>query len=521
MIKKLLLLLLVITTSCKEKTANSQQVVIEESQDSIPMSYISNLKDSILLYYSLNKNREIWYNKKNREDLIKEIKNSHYEGLNPSDYNIDLILKLEAKRPTLNKDSIFSYDILLTENFEKLANHLHRGKLNPKKLYDNWDLSPKEIALSDKLITSINKKTLPFLFEEIKPKHITYKKIKESLILLEKFPDTVFKQIKLADKIKLHDTLPEIIQIKERLSYWKDYTQKDSIITPVYDSITYLAIKKFQTRNGLSPDGVIGKSTIKALNYSKEERIKQVIANLERWKWYPVDFGKKYLITNLPDYRVNFIINNDTIASHNTVVGTSKRKTPILISKLSNLVFNPTWTVPPTIIKEDLIPTAKKDTNYFIRTKIAIYDTAGNKITPDQWNSDLGKTYRYVQNSGYNNSLGLVKFNFPNKHLVYFHDTNHRDYFTREYRALSSGCVRIDNPLELSLKILKYEDQKWTRAEIDTIVKNKNIKTIPIKDDINVYILYWTNWLDEKGLQFRDDIYNLDNKLYETLRSQP
>jgi murein L,D-transpeptidase YcbB/YkuD len=177
--------------------------------------------------------------------------------------------------------------------------------------------------------------------------------LKKSLIRLDAFPDLPFSTISSSkNKIQLNDTLPELVKIKKRLVYWNDYTNPDSIFTWVYDSITYKAVKKFQKRHGLKPDGVIGKGTIYALNFTKSERRAQILANLERWRWYPNDLGDQYLIVNLPEYSLNYVFQKDTIATHKVVVGTAKRRTPILSSKLSNLVFNPTWTIPPTISKK-------------------------------------------------------------------------------------------------------------------------------------------------------------------------
>lgn len=522
MIKKILLtFFLFLLISCKDTSTKLADATVSDTIETsklIPSDEFETLSDSLKLYYTKNKNHEIWFNKKNRLDLINEIKNSYQDGLNPNDYDLKKIETLEKKRDSLNEEEIFKYDILLTTTFEKLALHLHKGKLNPKKLYNDWDLKPKNIALSSYLEKGITSKTIDKIFNEIKPQHFIYNQIKKSLLVLEQYPKYNFKKNKIDDKIEIHDTIDEIITIKQKLAYWKDYTRKDSIITPIYDTITFIAVKKFQARNGLKSDGVIGNGTIKALNFTKEERKKQIIANLERWKWFPSDFGENYLIANLPDYEINYIANKDTIATHNIVVGTAKRKTPILSSKLSNIIFNPTWTVPPTIVKEDLTPSAKKNISYFERTRMTIYDSTGNKVNPEDWDSEKARSYRYVQTSGYNNSLGLVKFNFPNRHSVYLHDTNHRDYFSREYRALSSGCVRVENPLDLSEKILINEKNGFTKTEIDTIIKRKNIKTVPVKNEINVYILYWTNWFDKDGLQFREDIYNLDQKLYHSLR---
>ncbi|KIX21815.1 hypothetical protein SY27_03755 [Flavobacterium sp. 316] len=526
MVKNILIIfsLIFLLISCKESSdkasISANEEPIEEISKPIPTELIETLKDSIKLFYNKLNNHEIWFNKTNRIALINEVKNCHQDGLDPNDYNLKEILKLEKERDSLNDKAIFDYDILLTSTFEKLALHLYKGKLDPKKVYSDWDLKPKSLALSPYLEKGIKSKEISNVFKELKPQHFIYNQIKKSLTILEKYPEYDFKKSEAKDKIELNDTTDEIITIKHKLAYWKDYTRNDSITTAIYDSITFNAVKKFQARNGLKSDGVIGKGTIKALNFSKEERIHQIIANLERWKWFPRDFGDNYLITNLPDYKITYVAKRDTLSEHNIVVGTPKRKTPILISKLSNLVFNPTWTVPPTIIKEDLTPSAKKNISYFTRTRMTIYDSTGNKIAPEEWDPEKSRSYRYVQTSGYNNSLGLVKFNFPNRHLVYLHDTNHRDYFSREYRALSSGCVRVENPLDLSEKILDNEERGWTKKEIDTIIKKKNIKTIPIKNEINVYILYWTNWLDKDGsLQFRDDIYNLDKKLYNSLRS--
>jgi len=147
------------------------------------------------------------------------------------------------------------------------------------------------------------------------------------------------------------------------LIYWKDLKSTDSL-TEFYDKTTVKALKKFQFRHGLIPDGVIGKSTINALNFSKEARRQQIIANIERWRWFPNEFGSLYTLVNIPNFSLVVVKNQDTIESHKVVVGTDKRKSPILSSKLSSVVFNPTWTVPPTILKEDVIPESIKNSNY-------------------------------------------------------------------------------------------------------------------------------------------------------------
>ena len=180
----------------------------------------------------------------------------------------------------------------------------------------------------------LKKKKIASTFNALKPNHIVYKSLKKSLLEINKLPNISFQKIEIKNKIILNDTLPEMVKIKKRLAYWKDYKNKDSLITWVYDTLTYKAIKRFQARHGLAQDGVIGIGTIKALNTTKNERIEQIFANLERWKWYPFDLGEEYLIANIPEYMLNYVTNNDTVAKYRIVVGTKKRKTPILTSKL-------------------------------------------------------------------------------------------------------------------------------------------------------------------------------------------
>jgi murein L,D-transpeptidase YcbB/YkuD len=512
--------------SCKKELENlsTNNDLVKDAETNtiirpIPLEKIEKLDDSIKLYYAKLSNYEIWYDIENRKDLINEIKLCYKDGLDPNDYHLTNIEELESSRDSLNDNEIIEYDILLTKTYRALANHLYKGKVDPKKLYTDWDLYKKEPAFSDSLALAIKNQKVATSFRNLKPQDIMYQKIKHSLVLLNLYPEYHFKKVNFTEKIEPNDTVSLVIEIKKRLKYWKDYYRKDSIISPIYDKYTVEAVKQFQKRHGLKPDGIIGKGTLSALNFSKEERIQQTIANLERWKWFPHKLGEEYLMINLPDYSLNYVAHGDTLTTHTLVVGSKSRKTPILTSKISNLVFNPTWTVPPTIIKEDLTPAASKNLNYFQRNNMTIYNSSGQKILPEEWNPELSKSYRYVQAPSYNNSLGLVKFNFPNRHSVYLHDTNHREYFSREFKALSSGCVRVENPLELTNEILAHEINDWERATIDTLINRKKTKVVPIKHNISVYLFYWTNWSENNRLIFRDDIYNLDLKLYEALRN--
>jgi murein L,D-transpeptidase YcbB/YkuD len=468
-------------------------------------------------FYTSRDNKTVWQSEKNRKIILETIKNCENEGLNPSDYNISKLTELEKNFTELEESEQVNYDLLLTYNFQKYLTHLHNGKLNPRKLYNNWDLHINELDTKSLLNKALSKDSLVAEIEKCQPKALTYKKLIKALELINEFPKDETQPIVSEEKIRHNQTSPAVINIKKKLLYWKDSDSKDSI-TSTYDDKMFEAVKRFQTRHGLISDGIIGKSTISALNFTKEERKRQIIANLERWRWYSKSFAENYLLINIPNYSLNVIENQNITMSKRIVVGKIKRSTPILTSILQTVVFNPTWTVPPTILKEDLLPEMSKNRNAMKNKGIGIYDSKNNEIDPLDWNEKKPNGYRYVQKPGYYNSLGVVKINFPNKHSVYLHDTNHRNLFERNNRSLSSGCVRIEKPLEL-VELLLDNPKQYSREKIDSIVATKETLFLGLRKRYAIYQWYWTAWSEDGELIFRDDIYNLDADLYQQLRN--
>lgn len=507
--------------SCKEKAAPAKESNFIVDKDSIDQvikpEFLEKENDSIKKLYKSFENKIIWNDEKNRKTLIDFIKKCDEDGLFPEDYHLKEITFFEKNRTKINYSDFQTHDLLLSNAFKNLADHLHKGKLNPKELYNDWDLPYKSPISIKKVIAAIEENQVNDLLIDVSVKNKLYVDLKESLKSLLKKESFEFPETKVATKIVANDSSNTIQVIKQKLVYWEDLNASNT--SKVYDEETVNAIKKFQQRNGLYADGVVGQSTVDALNFSKEKRIEKIKVNLERWKWFPEDFGENYISINIPEYKLHFVFKNDTLETKKIVVGKPSRKTPILTSKITNLVFNPTWTVPPTILKEDLLPSASKDRNYFTRNRIIILNNKKDTIQPKDWNPEKYKSYRYVQIPGYNNSLGLVKFNFPNKHMVYLHDTNHREYFSRSYRALSSGCVRIEEPLPFAKTMLMEEDEEfWKESEIDTIIKKAKTKVIPIKISVKVFQLYYTSWVEKNQLIFCPDVYKLDDELYEKLR---
>lgn len=429
--------------------------------DTISLKSITN--DSIIAFYNSFHNTIVWISNKNRETFIKILKNCEQEGLLPKDYNIEKIEAFENHINSLSNTESISYDLLLTNSFYQYTSDLTTGKLIPKELYRDWDLEKQKPDISKILTEALNNKSIKETIEQIEPQHIVYKNLKKGLEIINTLPDDTIKKIKLnVTKIAPNDTNICIISIKKKLIYWKDLKPINEI-TPIYDDNTYIAIKHFQKRHGLETNGIINDETVKALNVSKEERKKQIIVNLERWRWYPKNMGEEYIIINIPNYMLYFIKKEDTISINRVIVGKPKRKSPILSSQITSIICNPTWTVPPTILREDVIPATSKDTNYLHTKKIKIYNKDNQIISLSNWDKTNARSYRYVQNSGSNNSLGILKIMFTNRFTVYLHDTNNRSLFNNNYRSLSSGCIRVENPIDLTTLLLNNNQEKWNK----------------------------------------------------------
>ncbi len=297
----------------------------------------------------------------------------------------------------------------------------------------------------------------------------------------------------------------------------------------IFDEDLKNAVISFQNKHGLFADGIVGGQTLRFLNVTAKRKISIIRLNLERMRWLPRDLGEKYLLVNIPEYKLRLYSNNDIKLNMAVIVGDTKFPTPIFSDKMSYVVLNPNWNIPDSIAKNELIPKLLKDPNYLANNGIDIY--AG-------WNGDIEKvdskevldsailqdetnlqTFRFSQNPSKANPLGKMKFMFPNKHSVYIHDTPGKSLFTYARRAFSHGCIRLSKPEEL-LSTIASEDKKLDINKANEILANADIidKSIGLDKKIPIHIVYLTSWVDENGiLQFRDDIYNFDKMQKELL----
>jgi murein L,D-transpeptidase YcbB/YkuD len=495
--------------------------VIQASTSSLSIDSLLVLQhhDPVLeSFYRQNNFNLFWSSAEARATAILALSDAAAEGLDPADYNADSLKIFENQYEMLSADKRATYDILLTISLQKYISHIANGKLDPNELYNDWILPRETIDVNQFLLENAHSPAFATAIDNLKPQHFLYGNLKNALKLIDQIPAVAdLDSIRITKKIVLNEMRDVVPLIKARLMQWRDL-KEHADVTAVYDMETVEAVKKFQRRNGLRQDGVIGPATADALNVSLDSRRKSIVASLERWRWYPRDLGDHYIIINIPAFRMAIVKDGDTIETKKVIVGTSDRRTPILTSMFSNITFNPTWTVPPTILREDIVTSAIKDRAYFYEKRITIYDGNNNVISPWRWKSEKATAYRYVQSPGDHNALGTVKFNFPNDRMVYLHDTNTRAFFSQHYRSLSSGCVRVENPMPFAEYLLN--DPGWPLEKLEKIIASRKTTTIKIKDRIKLHQLYWTAWTETDGtLIFREDIYKLDEELYAKLRS--
>ena len=280
-----------------------------------------------------------------------------------------------------------------------------------------------------------------------------------------------------------------------------------------YDQMLTEAVKRFQARHGLPETGVVGPQTVEALNAPVKDRIRQLAASLDRLQEMGFTFGQRYVVVNIPAAVAEAVENGRVARRYVTVVGKTDRPSPTLTTTITAVNLNPTWTVPLSIVKKDIVPKMRKDPNYAARMNMKLLDAQGNEIDARSidWNSERTPNFTIRQDSGDSNALGNVRIDMPNPYSVYMHDTNHRNLFSADYRFQSSGCTRVQDVRDLAAWILK-DNAGWSRKEIDAEIATQKRTTVRLAHGIPVAWIYLTGWASPDGtINFRNDVYGLDN----------
>ncbi len=467
-----------------------------------------------------------WTQAAAREDLLRAIRDSAADGLDPDDYLLGALerARAEAERPGASLEAQIDYDLLQTEALTRLLYHVIFGKVDPQSFDPNWNFTRK-LHVEDPVLfvqEAIDSGELYARVQREYPQHEMYRNLKAELAKARARAGAgEWQAVPEGPTLKPGVDDPRVPPLRKRLASTGDLVADAPLDSTTYDARVEASVVAFQTRNGLDPDGAVGPATLRALNAPAGEAIEKIRINLERGRWLLHDLDPTFVVVNVAGFHAYYLRDGKVVWSARAQVGRPYRATPIFRSTITYLVLNPTWTVPPSILAQDILPEQRRDPSTLARKKLEVIDHAGRPVSAASidWANATPRNFRYMlrQQPGPDNALGRVKFMFPNEHSVYLHDTPSKALFQKSDRAFSSGCIRIENPFELATLLLEGQPG-WDRAALDRAVAEEKTRTVTLAKPVPILISYWTAWVNGLGvLQLRADIYGRDAKVARAL----
>ena len=478
-------------------------------------------------FYERRQYRPVWTGDAGIKDLMQAIENVKKDGLLPEDYHRRQIQSLseqiDAQAPP-DARLLARRDLLLTDAVILLGYHLQIGKVDPVRLDPNWNLSTKVGTKDPVTLTqeAIDSGSIYRFFSDLKPRDEYYNYLKATLAkYLSIHDDGGWQPVPEGPTLRKGMDHQRVDILRSRLLATGDMVSTPDGPGTRFDADLEEAVKDFQRRRGLKPDGIVGKNTIRALNVPVEVIIDKIRINLERVRWVMNEDLEDFVFVNIPGFEVNYVQKDKIKWSARAQVGKPFRQTPIFRANMTYLEFNPTWTIPPTILSKDVLPAVKKDPGYLQKRNIQVIGKNGKVIDSStiDWTKYTGRNFPYQlrQKPGPNNALGQVKFMFPNKHLVYLHDTPSKSLFDRESRAFSSGCIRIENPIELARLLLP---KGWDQKRIQQIIQSKKTRSVKLGRPVPVILFYLTALPSPDGEFYAlEDVYNRDQAVLKELNA--
>ena len=479
------------------------------------------------------------------QQLIRALRNASVHGLDPDSYGLSKILRTVRALSGLEQPSMWNGHLLHTSQvsdsqrlrellsaqmdhaFVRLATHLGQGVVDALSTQRGLFREVPKVN-SEHLLESVwsGQKSAMQALKSVTPAQAEYRRLTTRMrdLLTERAAGIERPVIGHHDTLSVSMSHGDVMAVKHRLMETGELPSS-TVLSPLFDADLKAALRQFQQRHGLEPDGAVSMLTRTALNLSIDDEIRAVALSLERWRWMPRDLGQRHLYINIPDYRVVFHDGPEKRMSMVAVVGSVEHQTPTFSRDMSYIEFNPTWTVPSSITNEELIPKERDQPGYLMSRQFDFLKRVNDQLVvvpPEMVTADDLRrepfAYTLRQRSGAMNDLGRMKFMMPNPHAIYLHDTLAKKHFFLNERAYSHGCIRLSDPDGMA-KLLMTEDG-YSPDDIRQALQNPRTHRVPIRVPIPTHLTYMTTWIDADGiLQRRPDIYQHDAALMNALQS--
>ena len=493
--------------------------------------------DLMFLFYGERDYRLAWFRK---DELVPEANKfleamgrSERDGLDPQEYRIKDFNALFQQYESSNKNDSTGLklqkeiDLALTASYFNFASDFYKGKVDPEEVdHIEWNVERNNIKLHQALQTILQERDSRHPYYQFEALHEGYRDLRTAL--------SQYRQIQqeggwpkvegIAEPLKMGDSSPVVPVLRRRLLP----APQASVTGPGanrFDEQLDQVVKAFQMRHGLQPDGVVGGETLRMMNVPVEERIDQILLNMERWRWVPTHLTSKededkYIFVNIPEYKLYVVEGGKEVFDMRVIVGKAMHSTPIFSDKVEYVVMAPYWNVPVSIVVNEFKPRLISNPSFLESQDMELLNgpsPEAQPISPDtvDWSRVTEENFNYLirQRPGPRNSLGLIKFMFPNEYDVYLHDTPAESLFGQTSRGFSHGCVRVEDPEKLASYLLS-DTPEWNKQTIQETMLGEEEKWVTLKQKVPVYIVYFTAWVDKNGaIHFRDDVYGHDKTL--------
>lgn len=495
------------------------------------------LTNDVAAFYRARGFRPVWQDQTQVSALVEALRELENDGLSPEDYRPQSLATQWARLTqdaSSNARALADAEVAATSRLLLALRHLSRGKVDPASVDEDWEIGVDEFAPDYAALgQQVERGEIATAFDAARPEYPPYQRLRDGLARYRAIAEAGgWPHLPERESpLKPGDRHPDVALLRERLSvlgkpellaadidyYALEPLQLEAPDAEHYDATLAEAVRQFQRRHLLEDDGVIGPKTRAALNVPAASRVAQIRVNLERARWLLHDLPEQFVLVDIAGYQLSYYRGPEDVWRTRIVVGQPYRSTPTLRSEITHLNLNPTWTIPPTIYRDDMLPKIRNDLAYLEQENLKVIDYQGNSLDPRDIDWQKPGNIMLRKPAGGDNPLGRVVIRFPNDYSVYLHDTPAQHLFNRPQRAASSGCIRVENVMEF-VRLLLEDNPRWNVAALSKAVGSNESRTIRLEEPVPVIIHYWTVDTTRQGqLAFRPDIYERDDKLQRAL----